>query len=72
MDKTNILNISSVRSIKYEGRTMKVFKTSSIGTGLSKPYKTLNIESNMRVTSPFTVMINNQPPGAIQKSYENV
>ena len=25
----------------------------------------------MRVTSPFTVMINNQPPGAIQKRYEH-
>ena len=71
MDKTNIPNISSVRSIKYEGRTMKVFKASSIGTGLSIPYETLNIESNMRVTSPFTVMTNNQPPGAIQKRYEN-
>ena len=47
---------------------MKVFKASSIGTGLSIPYETLNIESNMRVTSPFTVMINGQSPGAIQKS----
>ena len=49
---------------------MKVFKVSSIGTGLSIPYETLNIESNMRVTSPFTVMINGQSPGAIQKKYE--
>ena len=71
MDKTNIPNISSERSIKYEGRIMKVFKASSIGIGLSIPYGTLNIESNMRVTSPFTVMINGQSSGAIQKKYEN-
>ena len=46
---------------------MKVFKASSIDTDLSMPYKKLNIESNMRVTNPFTVMINDQSPAAIQK-----
>ena len=71
LDKTNVPNISSVRSIKYGQKDMKVFKASGVGSGLSFPYKTINIDSNMRVTSPFTVPINDQLSGAILKRYKN-
>jgi hypothetical protein len=70
LDKTNVPNISSVRSVKYGQKTMKVFKASGIGIGLSYPYKTIQIENNMRVTSPFTVPINDQSSGATPKRYK--
>lgn len=72
LDKTNVPSISTVRCIQYTENTMKIFKASGIGSGLSAPYKTLNIESNMRVTSPFTVPISNQSSAAIPKRYTNV
>ena len=67
LEKTNIPNISSVRSIKYEGDTMKIFKASNIGDGVSIPYKTLKVDNNMRVTSPFTSTMNVPSSGAIPK-----
>jgi hypothetical protein len=67
LDKINVPNISSVRCIQYEENTMKVYKASVIDSGLSIPYKTINIQKNMRVTSLFTVLITDQQPGAIPK-----
>ena len=67
LDKTNVPNVLSVRSIKYESEIMKIFKASNIGSGLSVPYQAISIESNMRVTSPFTGTINEQSAGAIPK-----
>ena len=49
---------------------MKVFKASGIGSGLSVAYKNIDFETNMHVTSPFTIPINDQVPGAIPKKYE--
>ena len=37
---------------------MKVVKASNIGNGISIPYKKTDFEANMRLTSPFTVSIN--------------
>jgi hypothetical protein len=51
---------------------MKVFKASGIGSGLSISYKKLDFETNMRVTSPFTIPINDQVSGAIPKKYETL
>ena len=65
MDKTNVPNISSVLSINYEGETMKIFKASNIGGDLSIPYQAISMESNMRVTSPYTATINEQSARAI-------
>ena len=71
LDKTNVPNISTVRCIQYTEDTMKIFKASGIGSGLSVPYKKLNIENNMRVTSPFTVPISDQSSATIPKRYTN-
>ena len=46
---------------------MKIFKTSDIGSGLSIRYQAISMDSNMRVTSPFTATINEQSAGAIPK-----
>ena len=56
--KTNIPSISTVRSVQYQSTNMKVFKASNIGDGISIPYKKIDFEANMRLTSPFTVSIN--------------
>ena len=49
---------------------MKVYKAFNIGSGISIKYKGIEFENNMRVTSPFTVPINGQSPGAIPKRYD--
>ncbi len=72
LDKTNVPNISTVRCIQYTENTMKIFKASGIGSGLSVPYKKLNMENNMRVTSPFTVPISDQSSATIPKRYTNL
>lgn len=55
-------NISTVRSIQYDGNSMNVFKASGVGKGVSVPYKQLNFESDMRVISPFENLIEDQEP----------
>ncbi|CAF4745315.1 unnamed protein product [Rotaria magnacalcarata] len=65
--KTNVRNVSSVRSVRYSQEAMKIYKASNIGSGISIKHKTIEFENNMRVTSPFTVPINDQLSGAIQK-----
>ncbi|CAF2748843.1 unnamed protein product [Rotaria sp. Silwood2] len=65
LDKTNVPNVSTLRSIRYASKNMNVFKASGIGDGLSIPYKQLNFESNMRVVSPFGNPINDQKPSTI-------
>jgi hypothetical protein len=69
LGKTNVPNISLIRSIQYEQKNMKVFKASGIGSGLVIPYKKMDFQTNMRVTSPFTIPINDQMPSAIPKKY---
>jgi hypothetical protein len=51
---------------------MKVYKAPNIGSGVSIKYKAINFENNMRVTSPFTVPINDQTSGTIPKRYNNI
>lgn len=63
-------NISLVRSVKYDRKTMKVFKASDIGCGISIKYKSIEFENNMRITSPFTVPINDQITKTQRKKYE--
>jgi hypothetical protein len=70
LDKTNIPNVSSIRSVRYEQKIMKVYKASNIGTGIVIKYNAIEFENNMRVTSPFTKPINNQSSGAIPKRFE--
>ncbi|CAM4817617.1 unnamed protein product [Rotaria magnacalcarata] len=67
VEKTNVPNVSSVRSVRYTQEAMKIYKASNIGSGISIKYKTIEFENNMRVTSPFTVPINDQLSGAIPK-----
>ncbi|CAF4127945.1 unnamed protein product [Adineta steineri] len=60
LDKTNIPNVSLVRSVRYERKAMKVRKASNIGTGISIKYKAVKFENNMRLTSSFDESINKQ------------
>jgi hypothetical protein len=46
---------------------MKVFKASGICSSLSIPYKMINIQDNMRLTGPFTMLITDEESGAIPK-----
>ena len=39
---------------------MRVFKASNVGDGIKTPYKKIEFETNMRLTSPFTITIENQ------------
>lgn len=70
MDKTNIPNLSLVRSVRYERKSMKVYKASNIGTGISIKYKAIKFENNMRMTSSFTESINEQSSKPTRKRYE--
>ena len=67
LEKTNIPNISSVRSIKYEGDSMKMFKALNFGDGVSIPYKTLKVHNTIRAASPFTSTMNAPSSGSIPK-----
>ena len=69
LDKTNIPNISSVRSIRYGSETRKIYKASSIGDGLEIKYIGIQFENNMRVTSPFTATINDRSSSTLPKEY---
>ncbi|CAF3375308.1 unnamed protein product, partial [Rotaria socialis] len=60
LGKTNILNVSTVRSIQYESRYMKVSKASNVGDGSKIAYKKIDFETSMRLTSPFTIPIQDQ------------
>jgi hypothetical protein len=62
LDKTIVPNVSTLRSISYGQNSMKVFKASGIGTGLSVPYKQPKYEGNMRVISAFEDAIHSQEP----------
>ena len=70
LDKTNVPNVSSIRSVWYEPQIMKIYKASNIGTGIVIKYNAVEFENNMRVTSPFTEPINNRSSGTIQKRFE--
>lgn len=48
---------------------MKIYKASNIGTGISIPYQAIEFENNMRVTSPFTIPINDSSSAMILKKY---
>ncbi|CAF4327169.1 unnamed protein product, partial [Rotaria magnacalcarata] len=67
VEETNVPNVSSARSVRYTQEAKKIYKASNIGSGISIKYKTIEFENNMRVTSPFTVPINDQLSGAIPK-----
>lgn len=67
MDKTNVPNVSTLRSIQYGPHSMNTFKASNIGTGLSVPYKQLKFEANMRVVSPFGNSIDEQQSSTTAK-----
>lgn len=60
LGKTNVPNISKIRSIQYYPQHMQIFKASNIGVGVSIPYKNVDFETNMRVMSSFTAPINDQ------------
>ena len=60
LGKTNIPNISTIRSITYSAKHMKVFKASNVGDGVTIPYKKIRFETNMRLISPFTDPITNK------------
>lgn len=67
LGKTNVPNVSTLRSIRYGSDNMNVFKASGVGTGLTVPYKQLDFETNMRIASPFGCSINEQQSNTIQK-----
>ena len=67
MGKTNIPNVSILRSIRYSPNNMKVFKASSIGTGIAIPYKQIDFETNMRIVSPFGYSIDKQQSNTVPK-----
>ena len=67
LDKTNVPNVSMLRSIQYGSNDMKVFKASGVGTGISIPYKQLGFETNMRIISSFRNPINDQGQATIPK-----
>ena len=67
LDKTNVPNVSTLRSIRYGSNNMNIFKASGIGTGLSIPYKQLNFETNMRLISSFGNPINDQGSATVSK-----
>jgi len=50
---------------------MRVYKASNIGSGVPIKYKAIEFENNMRVTSSFTVPINDHSSGAIPKRYNS-
>ena len=59
-----------MRSVRYERKSMKVYKASNIGTGISIKYKAIKFENNMRMISSFTESINEQSSGPTRKRYE--
>ena len=67
LDKTNVPNVSVLRSIRYEPNDMKTFKASGVGTGISVHYKRLGFETNTRIISPFGNPINDQGQITIPK-----
>ena len=67
LDKTNVPNVSVLRSIRYGPNDMKIFKASGVDTGISIHYKRLDFETNMRIISPFGNPINDQGQTTIQK-----
>ena len=67
LGKTNVPNVSSLRSIRYSPNNMKVFKASSIGTGIAIPYKQIDFETNMRIVSPFGYSIDRQQSNTVAK-----
>ena len=67
LDKTNVPNVSLLRSIRYGSNDMKVFEASGVGTGISIPYKQLGFETNMQIVSPFGNPINDQGQATIPK-----
>ena len=60
LGKTNVPNISKIRSIQYYLQHVQIFKASNIGVEVSIPYKNVDFEKNMRVMSSFTASINGQ------------
>ncbi len=70
LGKTNVPNISTIRSIQYSSTSMKVFKASNVGDGVTVPYKKIDFETNMPLTSPFTNPINDQASILVSKKYE--
>ena len=49
---------------------MKVFKASNISSGVSIKYRAVEFANNMRVTSPFTMSLNDPSAGAIPNRYD--
>ena len=62
-------NVSSVRCVRYGQEAMKIYKASNIGSGNLINYEQIEFENNMRVTSPFTIPINDQLSAIIHKRY---
>ena len=60
-------NVSILRSIRYSPNNMKIFKASSIGTGIAIPYKQIDFETNMRIVSPFGYSIDKQQSNTVPK-----
>ena len=69
LDKTNVPNVSTIRSIEYGSKQMKVFKASNIGQGVPVFYKKIDFEPNMRLISPFSTSINDQESTIVSKKY---
>ncbi|CAF4179039.1 unnamed protein product, partial [Rotaria socialis] len=68
LGKTNVPNISTIRSIEYNAKSMKVFKASNIGECASVPYKNIDFSTNMRLVSAFTVPINDEDHAIVPKN----
>ncbi|CAM4983754.1 unnamed protein product, partial [Rotaria socialis] len=60
--------ISTIRSIEYNAKYMKVFKASNIGEGVSVPYKNIDFSTNMRLASAFTVPIKDEDHAIMPKN----
>ena len=58
-------NVSTLRSIRYDANSMKVFKASSVGSGIPITYKQLEFGTNMSVVSAFESSINEQESGRV-------
>ena len=72
LGNTIVPNVSTIRSIQYYPRHMKVFKASSIGDGVSIPYKKINFETNMRLINSFRVPIKEKDSTIISRKWRRI
>ena len=65
--ETNVPNVSTLRSIRYDPDNKNTFEASDIGIGLTVPYQQLDFETNMRIVSPFGCSTHEQESNTVPK-----